>query len=108
MKVHVAIAMLISWTLMYAAPLGVPRHCNGCAVGLVSQQGMKGRYPTEAACKNAARQAEADWRKEFRERDEVEMGTHPPPKCVEYDPNHKTPVPPPPTRAESAAKSPGH
>jgi hypothetical protein len=46
---HVVAFTLISWTLIYA----VPPSKSG-RDGLVSQRGMKGGYPSEAACQSAA------------------------------------------------------
>jgi len=77
---HVVAFTLISWTLIYA----VPPSKSG-RDGFVSQRGMKGGYPSEAACQSAAQDTETEWRKEGDDvtklgRDQI----YPLPRCVEH------------------------
>ena len=75
---HAAALALLSWTMNFTVP-GNKSHPDG----LVVQRGMMG-YPTEAACNAAMRQAEADWRKEGDDVDDLGHDpAHPLPKCVE-------------------------
>jgi len=82
MKVRPAIAfVLISWTMIYTVP-----EDKSHPDGFVFQRGMS-RYPTEAACKAAIRQAEAEWRKEGYAVDELGRNPASPlPRCVEHMP----------------------
>jgi hypothetical protein len=76
---HVVAFTLISWTLIYTVPPS-----NSDRDGLVSQQGMKGGYASEAACKSAAKDAETEWRKEGDDVTRLGRDTgYPLPTCVE-------------------------
>ena len=82
---HAAALALLSWTMTFTVPENKSQ-----PDGLVIQSGIMGGYPTKDACKAAIQRAEADWRKEGDDVNELGHDPlHPLPRCVEHGPRLK-------------------